>query len=233
MKTSLSHNNKVSKILSLETYIFIVFCIASLFIFYISLNFIVLSLEWNLFLSMIPFILSNFFDKSHKYMRWLLLLLWILFIPNAFYMMTDLIHIQSLNIIINPTPYSQYYSTDVILWILMLYIISISIFGVYLGLKSVDEFLNMIGEKLRLISLLILSMMIGVGMTIGRFLRLNSWNAFNPIELLTTIFNGFDIVMIRLSILFSIVVFILIFMYSYKRLIKKEVKEHEKNSNMR
>jgi len=46
---------------------------------------------WNLFLAAIPFVLSSFLiQPQKKKLHWLLFITWILFFPNALYIITDL-----------------------------------------------------------------------------------------------------------------------------------------------
>src|SRR5215831_15557126 len=56
-----------------------------------------LSLPWNLFLAWLPYFISGLIRTYHLDWRrgwifWSMFLLWVLFIPNSFYILTDLFH---------------------------------------------------------------------------------------------------------------------------------------------
>jgi uncharacterized membrane protein len=54
-------------------------------------------LVWNLFLAWVPFIISTSFKRIMKIEKWKQLFIfavWLLFFPNALYIVTDLIHLD-------------------------------------------------------------------------------------------------------------------------------------------
>ena len=56
-----------------------------------------LFLVWNIFLAWIPYVLSRFFELYRQKQKWKQALLfgtWLLFFPNALYIVTDLVHID-------------------------------------------------------------------------------------------------------------------------------------------
>jgi uncharacterized membrane protein len=97
----------------------------------------------------------------------LAILLWLLFFPNAPYILTDLLHLA------HPRP-------DVPLWFDMLLIIWFAWTGLLLGLVSlflmhgivIREFGRVIGWGF----VLAVGILSGLGVYIGRFLRWNSWD---------------------------------------------------------
>ena len=68
-------------------------------IFYHTGKFIHLMLIWNIFLSYLPLYISKKLSKKKSIGNILLWLVWLLFIPNTFYMITDFIHIQQIQFI--------------------------------------------------------------------------------------------------------------------------------------
>jgi uncharacterized membrane protein len=53
---------------------------------------------WNLFLAAIPSLFSTLLiEAKNKYSQLLLFIIWILFFPNALYIITDLIHLKERN----------------------------------------------------------------------------------------------------------------------------------------
>src|SRR6266540_1639134 len=115
-------------------------------------------LIWNLFLAWVPFVLALlFYDGQRRGMRapGLLALgaLWLVFFPNAPYIVTDFVHLSR-------DPLSP-------LWVDGLTIGSFAVTGLLLGLGWL-----VVGAALVLGS---------VGIYLGRFVRLNSWDFFtNP-----------------------------------------------------
>jgi len=57
-----------------------------------------ISMSWNIFLAWIPFVLSCYFEAYRKKEKWkqaFLFASWLLFFPNALYIVTDLIHLEA------------------------------------------------------------------------------------------------------------------------------------------
>src|SRR6185503_17284547 len=80
-------------------------------------------LAWNLFLAWIPFALSQKLSKLNN--RWKILFitaLWLLFLPNAPYIITDFLHLKQRT----PIPY----------WYDILLLFSASLNGLLLGILS-------------------------------------------------------------------------------------------------
>ncbi len=140
-------------------------------------------LIWNLFLAIVPFWLSQlFFYLSRKTKRkfWIfpVLVLWLLFFPNAFYIITDFIHLRA------RMPIPVWY--DIFLFFsaawngLLIGFYSLRIMQV--SLKSV--FSGAVSWAFVTIALLLSAF----GVYVGRFLRWNSWDAIrNPFPLLNDI----------------------------------------------
>ncbi|MCP4362870.1 MAG: DUF1361 domain-containing protein [Chloroflexi bacterium] len=133
-------------------------------------------LLWNLFLAWLPFLLAVIvimFPVKH-YVTYFFGGLWLLFFPNAPYIVTDLLHLR---------PYHS-----VPFWYDMILLLSFALTGLGLGLASLGlmqswatrRFGRMGGWLFVLVALLCA----GFGVYIGRFLRWNSWDLFsNPLLL--------------------------------------------------
>jgi uncharacterized membrane protein len=131
-------------------------------------------LLWNLFLALIPFIVSSLllFQKSNGKLTDLFfifgLFIWLLFLPNAPYIITDLIHINVVKSV--PVLYDS------------LLLFATAWVGLYLGLYSIFhiEKILLTKYKERMVDLLILIIIIltSFGIYLGRFLRFNSWDIF-------------------------------------------------------
>ena len=144
---------------------------------------------WNLFLATIPLLLSRRLQRQQalNVKSYLLLTVWLLFFPNAPYIITDIFHYESRP----PLP----------MWFDLLLVINAAWCGIILGLVSLLQVENFLAKYLKPIwvnccitgSLLLC----GYGIYIGRFLRFNSWDIVtNPVALFTTcmqrVFNPFD-----------------------------------------
>lgn len=145
-------------------------------------------LAWNLFLAWIPFALSRYLIQlSNRKAILFILGIWLLFLPNAPYIITDFLHLKQRL----PVPY----------WYDILLLFSASLNGLLLGLLSlftVEEFLARFYGK-RISGFMILSsfFLCAFGVYVGRYLRWNSWDVFtNPggiaMQLLDRVFNPFD-----------------------------------------
>ena len=143
-------------------------------------------LLWNLFLAWIPFQLSVALTQAGQYNRWyryFLLASWLLFFPNALYIITDLIHLEN----------SQ---TDVPVWFDAILLFTSSVAGLvmaFVSLYQVEIFLKKTVTQKHSNKLVMATLFLGsFGVYIGRFLRWNSWDIVtNPFSLLVEIANQF------------------------------------------
>jgi uncharacterized membrane protein len=140
-------------------------------------------LFWNLFLAIIPFVISSFLLNKDNKKRlsnatfFILGFFWLLFIPNAPYIVSDLIHIGVVRSV--PVIYDAFL------------LFSIAYAGFYLGLHSIyhiDQILKRRYKKtISEIVIFLIILFISFGIYLGRFLRFNSWDIFKePISLIKT-----------------------------------------------
>jgi uncharacterized membrane protein len=122
----------------------------------------------NLFLATVPFLLSNQL-KKHEKITWKTILLiagWLLFFPNAPYLITDIFHFTQRA----PVP----------AWFDLLIVISGAWNGLILAIASLLQVENFLSKKLKpfWVSSITLFIMLlsSCGVYIGRFLRFNSWD---------------------------------------------------------
>jgi uncharacterized membrane protein len=136
------------------------------------------SLVWNLFLAWIPFILAYlaFVLSWSKALMYLVIpvfaFLWFIFFPNAPYILTDLQHLGDA-------------VSNVPLWYDVLLLIWFSWTGMLLGIVSLNLMQEIIRRQLGRIwswlFVLAVAALTGVGLYVGRFIRLNSWDILqNP-----------------------------------------------------
>ncbi len=127
-------------------------------------------LLWNLFLAIIPYILSEWMRKTKltKIKTMFLSSLWLLFLPNSPYIITDLIHLHK--------------STSTVIWLDLLMIFSFAFTGLSIAIISMYD-MHKIIQKLWTNTLancviILITFLCGYGIYLGRFLRLNSWDIF-------------------------------------------------------
>lgn len=135
-------------------------------------------LLWNLFLGFLPllvaFLLDYFYEKINKYLLWFGSIVWLLFYPNAPYMISDLIHVDL-------DKSAILYDTLIIFSFAML-----SLFYGFLSLKLMyDVFMKMSGKRLANIAIIASLLLSSLGFYMGRILRFNSWDIFtHPLKII-------------------------------------------------
>ena len=127
-------------------------------------------LIWNMILALIAYdaaVLTTI-SKKQKWLYPLLLVVWLAFYPNTFYMLTDLVHMTWVgDTLWNP----------VSMRLFMAFVPSI-LFGVYCGIES----WNILRERwkwtwwLDMLVVAALSYLSSLAIYIGRYARLNSWD---------------------------------------------------------
>lgn len=128
-------------------------------------------LAWNLFLAFIPYWVSNFVTKQDKFkfLHIPLLCIWLLFLPNSPYILTDLFHLR------------QWHGMP--LWFDLVMVCSFALIGFILLYKSIIDVVQFFkkhfpGNYLNF-SLPLLFLLVAFGLYLGRYLRFNSWDAMN------------------------------------------------------
>lgn len=148
-----------------------------------------MGLGWNLFLAWLPLVFAlaayNLYKRSSR-LSWLVVaacaLVWLLFFPNAPYLLTDIVHLQS--------------SHGVPFWFDLLMVVGFAWTGLFLGLVSLYLMQSLVrqtaGGPASWVFALVVSGLSGFGIYLGRFLRWNSWDVFvSPASLLADIVERF------------------------------------------
>lgn len=138
-------------------------------------------LVWNLFLAYVPYAISERISRHTIVGKWKFVpytLLWLLFIPNSFYIITDLFHLDM--------------NQDVPLWYDLALLLSFAWSGLLFGIVSVRQmeklFESNFNKKFDLLFILPVMALNGFGVYIGRYLRFNSWDVIaNPFQLVSDI----------------------------------------------
>jgi uncharacterized membrane protein len=134
-------------------------------------------LIWNLFLAWLPLLLAAWLVKVLRHKLWsswealLVSLLWIAFLPNSFYMVSDFIHLQNLesvDILYDSVMFTSFIFVGLVLGLSSLYLIH-NEFRRRFSLRSSSAWLGGI------------FFLCGFAVYLGRDLRWNSWDILtNP-----------------------------------------------------
>jgi len=138
-------------------------------------------LAWNLFLAWIPYALSLFFSQYRQRQPWkqaVLLVSWLLFFPNALYIVTDLVHLQG--------------ESNMPWWYDAVLVFASSFMGIvlaFISLRKAELYLQGLFRPRQVNVLMALILFLGsFGVYLGRFQRWNSWDVLNnPVALATDI----------------------------------------------
>lgn len=158
-----------------------------------------LFMPWNIFLALIPLILASKFENHSGMKLWLLAFFWLLFLPNSFYVVTDIIHLNSPQVALENIR-GPYYTYDDVGHLSIvydaLYLFTCSVVSFVYGLESIRLFKNKFRKiftksylKLFLGLTFFLS---GIAIYLGRYVRLNSWDiVVRPWKIFMDIINLF------------------------------------------
>jgi uncharacterized membrane protein len=138
-------------------------------------------LAWNLFLAWIPFGIAYVTYTTSISRRWLYAIvpvsafLWLIFFPNAPYILTDFQHLS-------------YAGNDIPVWYDVILLIWFSFTGLFLGMVSLFLMQEIVrrefGRWFGWGFVLLVAALTTVGIYMGRFLRWNSWDILgNPGDL--------------------------------------------------
>jgi len=171
---------------------------------------------WNIFLAIIPFVISSLLlgINNQKKMNQITFvvagIIWLLFLPNSPYIITDLIHIGEVRFA--PDLFDSFL------------VFSSAWAGLLLGMHSINHMEQILISKYskKIASIVIIKVMILVsfGMYLGRFLRFNSWDIFaSPNSFfiaIKEIFTNKNDLKIALSYTVLFFFFIFVSYYSWK-----------------
>lgn len=141
-----------------------------------------LTMAWNIFLAWLPYVLSCYFPEYRRKERWKQIFLfssWLLFFPNALYIVTDLVHLQD--------------DTNMPWWYDSMLVFCSSFLGIvlaFISLNKAEFYLGTIFRK-RFVTILTAGILFiaSFGVYLGRFHRWNSWDVINnPVALGLDIF---------------------------------------------
>ncbi|MFH4935535.1 DUF1361 domain-containing protein [Staphylococcus cohnii] len=147
----------------------------------------------NLFLAYVPFelcLLLNLFKPKYKY-EWPLFIVFVLIflcmVPNTLYMITDLIHL-------NQFTFNFYQGLIIVEWVYFTFLVAGVLLALYLLILMFVEMENFTTHRwLNRTIILIMMFLNGLGIYIGRFLRLHSVYIINePLRIYREVINHLD-----------------------------------------
>ncbi len=177
------------------------------------------NLVWNLFLAWIPFVLAYiaYMLSWRKPMTYIAIpvfaFLWLIFFPNAPYILTDLQHLGR-------------YSGNMPVWYDVIMLIWFSWTGMLLGIVSLSLMQEIIkrevGRRAGWIFVLLVSCLTSIGIYLGRFVRLNSWDILrHPFQIAANVTDWLEdpslrsVGFIALYTLFFIFVYLTLYAFSH------------------
>lgn len=186
-----SQFNKIHRFLSAHSFYALALCTALSFVFfagrvYLSRRFTLGFMLWNLFLAWVPYLCSLSVTAlarrgtASRVLAVLLSLVWLLFLPNAPYMVTDLVHLDPRP----PVPY--WYDTGMLATFVLA-----GLFLAFASLRAMQSLAEAAAGRVAgwLFALAAIGLS-GFGIYLGRFVRLNSWDLWTqPDDVLGMIFG--------------------------------------------
>lgn len=142
-------------------------------------------LVWNLFLAAVPLLWSALLTKEQRIWKfWGFAALWLLFFPNAPYVLTDLVHLHK-----KARP-------EVPVWYDIGLLVNFGVVSLLFGIFSMRQVHKALEKKvpIRLAAAIIsaCALLAGFGVYLGRFLRWNSWDIVTrPLTLLGDVADRF------------------------------------------
>jgi uncharacterized membrane protein len=145
---------------------------------------------WNLVLAFIPLGIAGWIFRKHRQWKrpiwWVLFLSYAAFLPNAPYLLTDIIH--TIDVI----------RSDFSIWSIVLVFIPVHFIAIVSGFQAYvvclilqSRYLALNGQK-RWVNLseLLTHALCAVGIFLGRFIRLNSWDVVtSPRDVIKSVLN--------------------------------------------
>jgi uncharacterized membrane protein len=142
-----------------------------------------LFLNWNLFLAFVPWALSGMLIlvpawQNSKPAALVVMATWLLFFPNAPYILTDLFHLSTFQ--------------GIPKWFDLILILSFAWTGLLFGLLSLTDIEKVLSKWMRPLFVHMTAILLlftgSFGVYIGRFLRWNSWDIVtNPADILSDV----------------------------------------------
>lgn len=154
------------------------FCLALLLTrFWATMTPVYHFLAWNLFLAFLPLCIASIFIVrphiwSKPLLRLLMLFLWLVFLPNSFYIITDMVHIRAIS--------------NAPAWFDIVLLYSFAWTGLWMGVLSIQQIELLVfpsfSRNKRTATRILLVVLTAIGIYLGRELRFNSWDILTNLD---------------------------------------------------
>ena len=170
-----------------------------------------LFLAWNLFLAWRPYGFSRLFVYARARSKWPAYAAgaaWLLFYPNAPYMITDFIHISHFEFYGAVGADGRVFRSDLGMWYIFFLIAMFVMTGLAAGSLSLAAMHRHVrarhGGRAGWLFVGGVSVLSGFAIYLGRFVRLNSWELItHPLELLRTVGDSLGVQAAAFTLLFG------------------------------
>ncbi len=160
-------------------------------------NGLIIFLSWNMVLALMVYFFSSLTlqfheQKQKKFLILISIVFWILFFPNSFYILTDTIHFQNYSFF---QSYPNIYHLNTYEWYVFFDITIGALISLKIGLMSLEQIKKIIPDQLKqfqMVFVIGLFFLSSIGIYLGRFIRLNSWNIFDLSSIVQGIINHFE-----------------------------------------
>ena len=145
-------------------------------------------MNWNFFLAVVGMVFGVvMYRVQSKFLKIVMFILWILFIPNSIYVLTDLTHlvdqIFEINTLLLPILVIQYFL-----------FVTLGVITFKIGVTAFEEMLlsYRFGAVKTSLAIITVNFAISYAVMVGRFQRTNSWEVFiDPFKVLNDILSTF------------------------------------------
>lgn len=189
-------------------------------------------LIWNVILAWLPLLFAIGFLKRNsskvkivKIIGYVEGFLWLIFYPNSIYVITDYIHLSGTKFYMRNPEYKAnsglprvIYNYDFLNWN-QFFSISVAVFlSTAVGFISVmlmyKRIKNRFNKKIGQFFFIIVNLLAGYAIYLGRFIRFNSWDLVtNPIKIVNYVISNLNLQAARFSICFGILSLIVCAMF--------------------
>ncbi len=209
-------NDELIRHLAISVFLYV---FLSIIVTSITGSFLNIMLGWNIILAFVPVFFAYIFmitskkeNKSliSKLKLIIIFLVWLLFFPNSYYVITDFIHLGGEEFYYSLGMYSGWIYTDNFLGYLTLTHIFlgafIAVFMASYSLKIIHSFLIVKYKKnIAIIILFMILTLSSIGIYIGRFLRLQSWDVFRFINIIKQFIQSLDVFAFQYILIFTVI----------------------------
>jgi len=183
-------------------------------------NGLIIFLSWNMILALMVYVFSSIALELHeRQFKWIWIVisiaLWILFFPNSFYILTDTIHFQNYEFF---KYYPNIYELESYEWYVFFDITIAALISLKIGLISLEQIKKIVPNALKQYQLLLiigLFIISSIGIYLGRFIRLNSWNIFDLSSILNGVLDHFSFFVVFV-LLFTMIHLIAYYLFKNK-----------------